>query len=117
MDFYGLEELRKELEDRGYRSYPNYLKSEYDECNWIACKRITAPCRECETNEGKGQYVITPHSFTINGHNHKSYTLGITGEYEGNWYELEAYGLDVDNLSNLSDVEMKILKAWNGLGD
>jgi len=117
MDFYGLDDFRLKLEELGYRSYPDHLKSDMNDCNWIACKRVQEPCRECETNERKVQYVIHPYHFTIHSNTHRSYTLEIVGEHAGVWYKLEAYGLDVDTLSNINEVESKLLKAWNALGE
>jgi hypothetical protein len=116
-ELHGCDELRKWLVSRFFRCYKNYLPSEFDECNWYACRRTLLQSRECECNDGKPvQVVVRPFSMSIHGQEHRSADVDVTGEAGGIWYKLSAYGLSHEELrERLYEVEIRLIDAWNAL--
>lgn len=110
-----MEELKKFLEDRGYKFYKNYidLDNKYD---WYACKRTDSK-RLCNCNEKPVQIVVWPyHSVLPDNRVHKNVSVDISGEYRGIWWKLEAYSLSVKELmDNLGVIEESLIKAWEAL--
>lgn len=118
-EFTGLDDLRYWLSSAGFKIYEDNLRSHENMCNWYACRKIKAECRECETNEGKrAQIVATPYCLYVQnaGPACASVELSITGEAKNVWYKLMSYSLSPDELrERLDEIEGRLVAAWNAL--
>lgn len=121
-DFAGLDDLRGWLQSKGFKVYADNLSREWNLCNWYACRKISADCRECETNEGKRmQVVVTPYCMMLpnNDGTHTqrdSVEIAITGEAKAAWFKLMAYSLSHDELRDrMDEIEGRLASAWNAL--
>lgn len=121
MSFYGLDELRGELNKIGYTIYADNLKAKENKCNWIACKPTHLKARNCECNDKPPQIVIKPYWYLFSDEDgYRSVEVGVTGEAGGQWYEFKAYAVSPDELMNdlessLYKLECKLIKAWDSL--
>lgn len=43
----GLDDLRDWLDSQGFRAYKDGLNARENLCNWYACRKVKADCREC----------------------------------------------------------------------
>ena len=111
-------ELREWLESAGFKFGIDSLRYEGNECDWYAYRRTAIPSRECECNDGKAmQIIIKPSQFAVNGKQYKTASVEVCGEYDGQWWRLEAYGVDTDKFPEKFDaIERSLISAWNALG-
>lgn len=113
--WYGLDELREALVTKGYKLFNYSLNYKENHCNWIACKRTEETTRWCDCNDKPPQFVIKPYLYTFDDITSKGFTVDITGELDGDWFELSCYGLRVEDIEKLESIERKLVKAWNVL--
>lgn len=92
------------FKDKGYTIY----RDTNNNVGWYAGKIVDA---HCETNE-KCNIIVRP--FSVDGL-HLLYEVSIRGQHETLWYELKAYSLLDNEVRNISDIEKKLLAAWNGM--
>ena len=111
-----MHDLKQWLIDKGFKSYNNHLKSEYNMVDWYAARRTNSK-RDCECNNRPVNLVVWPCSMRIpDGAIHESTSIEVTGEYNGLWYKLEAYSLSVDELKkNFDKIEESLVRAWEEL--
>jgi len=109
--------LKTWLESIGFKTAPNPMRSQYNECEWYAWRRIDQETVPCETNENKaGQLVIWPHEMTHDGMLHTGVEVEICGEAGGTWYKLRAYSIAAADLpAKLDSVESGLVAAWNAI--
>lgn len=114
-----MDEFRRRLEAEGWRTAPNGLNSRMNDAAWYAWRPTKHEARECECNQGKGaQITLYPNSMLIHGSRHESVEIDLTGELSGVWYKLRAYSLTpADALRRMDEIEARLVRAWNALGD
>ena len=113
MKFHGLDNLRKWLAKNGFTIFENAGRSDYNEADWHASRRLRS-ARECETNGQKIALWVKP--YVSSAINYESCEVDITGESAGLWFNLRAYMAKPDELmSRLPEIESKLVAAWNAL--
>ncbi len=121
MKYVGLDDLREWLSTEGFQLGPNQFASRENECNWYAWRRSEIEARRCECNDDKQgvQIVVTPHRFDLGSMpTVESVEVDITGEADGRWHKIQAYGIKPDDLKrSLPDVEAALIRAWNALAN
>lgn len=112
-----MKELRDWLDGQGFKFGIDALRDLIEECDWYAYRRTTIQSRECECNDGKAmQIIVKPSQLTIHGKQYRTATVEVCGEYDGQWWRLEAYGVDVAKLpAKLDTIERQLIAAWNAL--
>lgn len=113
MKFHGIDHLQEWLVNNGFTISENAGRSDYNEADWNACRRLTS-ARECETNGSKVLLWIKPYAYS--GINYASCEVVIIGEASGLWFELKVYVVKPDELMRrLPEIEAKLVAAWNAL--
>ncbi len=109
-----MNKLKEHLKERGYFFYQQaYGNSLVD---WYAAKRAETT-RECTCNERAPQIIVTPSVYTFSDYSqHRSVSIDLTAEYNDIWWKLSAYSLsEEDAIERLSEIEKKLVKAWEAL--
>ena len=112
-----MKELRAWLEGQGFRFGNDELRNKGNECDWYAYRRTKIEARECECNDGKAmQIIVKPSQFTLHGEQYSRASGEVCGEYGGEWWRMEGYGVDVAKLpAKLDTIERQLIAAWNAL--
>ena len=113
----GLDEFREHLKDIGWKIWPNGIPDRFNECDWLAARPTVLDAAECELNEGKRKQIeVMPSAFEINGHRRTSATMVLTGEANGLWFQIRAYGMTLDEFKERKDeAERGLVAAWNAI--
>lgn len=111
-----LDPVRRLLLDKGFKQYHhnNNLSNEPREY-WS--KRYK-DARRCEGNcEREGiQVVVWLHEIPFTQVVHRSVEVEVTGEYDGEWYKMQAYSMLPDAfLLAHETIIARLLRAWEGL--
>ena len=112
-DFTGCDQLRTDLENRGFTTEKDRLSTRHNQCNWTAYRRTKLPARghECDQNKSP-QIAVRPfiHNKLENAE------VDLTGETNGRWYKLLCYSLSPEQLiAQLPEIEAELVAAWNAL--
>lgn len=110
-------ELKDWLTSKGFKFQENPIPTPGNHIGWVAYRPVPHEVRACETNDTKRlQLVIHPYQYPINGDLYSSVELQVTGEYNKVWYQLRAYSLSPDEVTEqLDTIELSLVKAWNNL--
>lgn len=114
--FTGLDDLRSQLEQAGWRIYQNHMNSKGNLCNWIACLSMPEGSRDCECNDKPPSYVVTPYHIFFDGHESASAQVDVTGECGSEWFKLMAYSIQADRvMDRLPSVMRALAAAWQAV--
>lgn len=112
----GLDDLRAALVADGWRISSNGLASEFNLCNWIACRTDDLDLPLCECNDKPPQFCLKPHHMRLDGHESRSVSVYLVAESGGQWFDLCAYGIKADEaLQKLPGILPKLAAAWRAV--
>lgn len=117
----GQDDLREWLLSQGFSVGQNSLKGQHNLCDWYAWRRSALEARRCECNdEKKGvQIVIYPYTHDFDKmpkDARDSVELRVTGKAGGLWFDMKAYSIKPEELSEkLPEIERMLVAAWNAL--
>mgnify|MGYP006977227004 FL=1 len=113
MKFRCLDHLQECLEKNGFTICENTGRSDYNEAEWHAYRRLSS-ARECEMNGSKIALWVKP--YVSSAINYENCEADITGESAGLWFNLRVYMAKPDEvMSRLPEIESKLVAAWNAL--
>lgn len=106
------EDVMNILKDRGYKVEPaQKMPGIPASVEQFAYKRIAGS--DCQTNERPPNIVVVVSSITYNDTVHTSMSVYIKGEtISGRWCDLSQYGLSLDEIEHISDIEYELTKCW-----
>lgn len=112
----GLNDFREWLQAEEYTICKSSFQNQINQCDWYAAKRTKIPVRDCETNDHKVQIVVYPYFYEINGKKLASCEIDVTGEYDGDWFQLKAYSVNSEKFQSKHElIESRLINAWNNL--
>lgn len=83
--------------------------------SWYAYKRITKDVEECQCNDRKPSFVITPNSYDTGTKLFQSVEFSLTAEsVQSVWIDFKVYGIKFEEVANkMSMCENMLIAAWN----